>query len=463
MPRRGSAFATPDAYDYLYNARSELTNATAAVDSSYRYGYQFDDIGNREISSERGTNSVYTANNLNQYTAVDDFVPQFDDDGNQTLVKTATGIWQVVYNGENRPVLWMNGDTSITMSYDRMGRRVTKNDQRFVYNGYLQFADNNGQAYVWDPSENVATRPLKWNHGSRVAYFTHDGNKNVSEVISVDSTLFAHYEYAPFGTLTVSRGTSAADNPWRFSSEYAEDDMATVYYNYRHYEQVAGRWGGRDMINDRLTSFNLYAFCDNFSLGFFDYLGLKNGLREYLNPCSEIDCVEKREKFEKWYDREKLKLSKDIDVDGHNWVQRLRHCPERLRKTICVVVSGNDHVVTFDCYVSPDPTEWVLTPSLIFSITQGWGDFHPGGVYELRTKKTSDYGGHGNQCIYDHCGELLTGYPGGGTVDWISPINDRDRHGDEDVRPYNEARDLDRCCGGNGIYSKKYYEVRPSW
>ena len=139
--------------------------------------------------------------------------------------------------------LWMNGDTSITMSYDRMGRRVTKNDQRFVYNGYLQFADNNGQAYVWDPSENVATRPLKWNHGSRVAYFTHDGNKNVSEVISVDSTLFAHYEYAPFGTLTVSRGTSAADNRWRFSSEYAEDDMATVYYNYRHYEQVAGRWG----------------------------------------------------------------------------------------------------------------------------------------------------------------------------------------------------------------------------
>ena len=34
------------------------------------------------------------------------FSPQFDDDGNQTLVKTETGIWSVTYNGENRPIQW---------------------------------------------------------------------------------------------------------------------------------------------------------------------------------------------------------------------------------------------------------------------------------------------------------------------------------------------------------------------
>ena len=54
------------------------------------------------------------------------------------------------------------------------------------------------------------------------------------------------YEYAPFGALTISRGESAAANLWRFSSEYAEDDTATVYYNYRHYEPVTGRWMRRD-------------------------------------------------------------------------------------------------------------------------------------------------------------------------------------------------------------------------
>ena len=150
--KSGSAFAQNDTLSYGYNEKSELTNAVAAVDSDYRYSYAFDDIGNRETSSERGTNSVYAANQLNQYTAIDDLTPQFDDDGNQTLVKTVTGIWLVTYNGENRPILWENVSTNsptpnsttptlISMSYDRIGRRVTKNNQRFVYDGYLQIAN----------------------------------------------------------------------------------------------------------------------------------------------------------------------------------------------------------------------------------------------------------------------------------------------------------------------------------
>ena len=251
--KSGTAFEQSDSVNYGYNARSELTSATAAVDSDYRYGYNFDDIGSRKTSAERGTNSVYTASQLNQYTAVDDFTPTYDADGNQTLVKTATGIWQVSYNGENRPVRWQQGPTVITMSFDRMGRRVTKNGQRFVYNGYLQIANfrsttttSDYNYVIWDPTEPVATRPLVWHHGSSVAYYTHDGNKNVSEVIASDDTLAAHYEYAPFGALTVSRGASAVTNPWRFLSEYAEDDTATVYCNYRHYESVTGRWMSMD-------------------------------------------------------------------------------------------------------------------------------------------------------------------------------------------------------------------------
>ncbi len=80
------------------------------------------------------SNRTYTANGLNQYTNIVEgaggFLPQFDDDmrprrrrrvarrseateprsgrkrpRNQTLIKTATGVWQVSYNGENRPVL----------------------------------------------------------------------------------------------------------------------------------------------------------------------------------------------------------------------------------------------------------------------------------------------------------------------------------------------------------------------
>ena len=95
---------------YGYNVRDELISADEV-------SYNYDDIGNRTIAEGK----TYTANNLNQYTAIDDFVPQYDADGNQTLIKTETGVWSVVYNAENRPVRWTQGDTVITMAFDRMG------------------------------------------------------------------------------------------------------------------------------------------------------------------------------------------------------------------------------------------------------------------------------------------------------------------------------------------------------
>ena len=285
VSKSGTAFNHDDTIAYGYNEKSELTNAVASVDSDYRYAYDFDDIGNRESSSERGTNVTYTANSLNQYTAVDDFTPQFDDDGNQTLIKTATGIWSVTYNGENRPIHWSNGSTNIVMSFDRMGRRVTKNDLRFVYDGYLQIANfevastnsqlatHNSQLFIWDPTEPVATRPLVWNRDTSSEYYSHDGNKNVSEVVATDGATCAHYEYAPFGAARIMLGEEAQSNPWRFSSEYAEVDSATIYYNYRHYDSMYGRWVSRDPIEED-GGIAVYCVSLNKMQKCFDYLGL---------------------------------------------------------------------------------------------------------------------------------------------------------------------------------------------
>ena len=57
--------------------------------------------------------SACTTGPLNQYTAIGRgeeaaFEPVHDADGNQTLIRTSTGIWQVAYNAENRPVRFVN-------------------------------------------------------------------------------------------------------------------------------------------------------------------------------------------------------------------------------------------------------------------------------------------------------------------------------------------------------------------
>ena len=293
MSKSGSAMSRNDTIDYAYNSRCELTNALARADVDYNYAYVYDDIGNRISSTERGTNSVYEANELNQYTAVDDFTPEFDDDGNQTLVKTATGIWRITYNGENRPICWVcdSDNTILAMTYDHLGRRREKRGQRFFYDSYLQVADNDGNVYAWDPTESVATRPLKWRNSDLQTpdfelYYAHDGNKNVSAVVAADGSVSAHYEYAPFGTVATLHGASATDNPWRFSCEYAEVDTATVYYNYRHYEPEAGRWSQRDPLSidvdvygvvntrDEQNIRALFLFSMNSPLLMYDHRGL---------------------------------------------------------------------------------------------------------------------------------------------------------------------------------------------
>ena len=280
IAKSGSALEFDDVVSYGYNARSELTNAVAAVDANYRYSYQYDPIGNRESSSERGTNTTYAANGLNQYTQIaaaneDAFIPEFDDDGNQTIVKTATGVWRVTYNGENRPILWAcdSGNQTLTMVYDYIGRRWEKDDRRFFYDGYLQIADNGDNVYAWDCTEAIATRPLAWIRSDSDVYYAHDGNKNDSDVIASNGSLAAHYEYAPFGVVILQCGESAIANPWRFSGEYTDDELGCDYYNYREYELMTGRWLGRDPIED-LAGQHSYIFECNAPTYMVDPLGL---------------------------------------------------------------------------------------------------------------------------------------------------------------------------------------------
>ena len=285
--KSGSMMAQTETLDYAYNVRDELLSGQGRT-------YAYDDIGNRITAEGRD----YVANNLNQYTAIDDFVPEYDLDGNQTKVQTGTGVWTVEYNAENRPIRWQSGDTVITMSFDRMGRRVDYQETRagavvthfrFVYDGYLcvqRLDATQGNAvrteFVWDPTEPVATRPLAMrakNWGLNL-FYTHDGNKNVSEVFyhAPQNGIAAHYDYAPFGAVTrTSRATRVtnrdvlSENLFRFSSEYHDVSLGLVYYNYRHYNPQDGHWLSLDPLQE-LGGLNLYAFLDNQLLT--DYLGL---------------------------------------------------------------------------------------------------------------------------------------------------------------------------------------------
>ncbi len=275
---------------FIHNSRSELASAQVNGET---YGYDYDNVGNRRMSMEAGDYAFYEANALNQYTDITgsedeagfSFTPVFDADGNQTRIKTESGIWTTVYNAENRPVSFSNEATGtvVTCAYDSMGRRcfkmVTVNGivtlhQRYLYRGYLQIAcidltrsHHPGLWLItWDPTQPIATRPLAIQKDGTWYTYGLDLTKNVREVFGSTGYINTAYTYSPYGSVIA---TNLHTQPIQWSSEIMDSELNMVYYNWRYYNPLSGRWNQKDMK----YSINLYCL-SNPSI-YFDIKGLK--------------------------------------------------------------------------------------------------------------------------------------------------------------------------------------------
>ena len=287
--------------DFTYNGRSELVEDRLSRGGCFSYRY--DNIGNRKTARELEEEVSYDANCLNQYADItrntEPFIPTYDADGNQTRIMTSTGIWEVSYDANDRPVIFTqeDGRTVITCSYDYQGRRFEKkatvngavfSHSWFLYRDYLQVAELDlrhpepllVKSYLWDPTEPTATRVLMmtcWQeNGMKVKehlYFMHDALKNVTSIFDGQQKQQAHYEYAPFGSPITEEGDMARENKFRFSCEYADDELGLVYYNYRHSNPADGRWINRDPISEQ-GGWNLYSYIYNSPTISNDIIGL---------------------------------------------------------------------------------------------------------------------------------------------------------------------------------------------
>ena len=276
------------------------------------YAYAYDNIGNRLTAQEAEEQTAYTANNLNQYTAIQEgeaeaFAPSYDADGNQTLVKTSTGIWSVTYNAANRPVVFANEATGtvVECSYDSVGRRATKKvtvngtvtlHQRYIYRGYLQIAalDLTRTAHpclwliTWDPTQPVATRPLAIQKDGTWYTYGFDLTKNVMEVFTTTGYIGTAYTYTPYGEVSASGNIT---QPIQWSSEYHDAELDLVYYNYRHYNPADGRWTGRDL------SFSKHKYLSPAVLQRTDFLGLIEMSKPTYKEVDSLMTLKGKEKL----------------------------------------------------------------------------------------------------------------------------------------------------------------------
>lgn len=172
--------------EYKYNPRGELTEEL--IGQGRRRTYTYDNIGNRleETGAEDAYCRRYTCNRgLNQYDRCEVLNGQgavlqsldisWDLDGNQLTVPTEKGVWQTVWNAENRPVCFSRDGIRVECQYDYMGRRVTQTvvdatgnetGRHYVYSGYRLVAELDAELILSQTGQEAVYKTWVWDGNS---------------------------------------------------------------------------------------------------------------------------------------------------------------------------------------------------------------------------------------------------------------------------------------------------------
>jgi RHS repeat-associated protein len=110
-----------------------------------------------------------------------------------------------------------------------------------------------------------------------------DGNGNVMGLVglggAIEGEVVARYDYDAFGNRITNTAPQLGEevNPFGFSTKFTDEETGLVYYGYRYYDPVTGRWPSRDPIGER-GGLNLYGMVGNDAVNGSDMLGLQINL-----------------------------------------------------------------------------------------------------------------------------------------------------------------------------------------
>ena len=201
----------------------------------------------------------------------------YDDDGN--LIQD--GRWQYTWNGENRLIkaIELIAPTNrqpyeVNYAYDHRGRMTWKSVApttgppiktiNYLWDDYNIIAENITSDFVTKTTYNIWGLDLSGTHqgaggiggllkvvkNNESFTATYDGNGNVTDYVSSDGTIAAHYEYSPFGKIVVQSGILASSFTHRFSTKPWCTTIELHEYLLRKYSPILGQWISIDPIDE---------------------------------------------------------------------------------------------------------------------------------------------------------------------------------------------------------------------
>jgi RHS repeat-associated protein len=275
---RTSMTAAEGTHSYTYNDIYELTQV------DYPDGYPFPDInynldavGNRNFTVN-GKTTVYSTNNMNQYTDVGGTAYTYDANGNLTN----DGVNTYHYDYENRLVQVTTPSDTINYLYDGQGKRIKKSDSsgstKYIYDGdqVIMETDDSGTisaTYVYGTGLDEV---LAMAGGGSTYYYHIDGLGSVKEITDSTGSTVEKYQHEVYGqpyitdTLDNPLSESAIGNSYMFAGRRLDRDIGLYYNRARYYDANIGRFINEDPIGFASGDVNLYGYVFNNPIIFTD-------------------------------------------------------------------------------------------------------------------------------------------------------------------------------------------------
>ncbi len=243
-------------YDNLYRLTGETITEGEKVTA---YTYAYDNVGNRILKTEKGKETVYAYNELNQLAADSDNTYEYDLNGN--LVRVIGGAQSALYeyNSDNKLVkaTVQNGSLVIEESYtyDYAGNRTSKststsdgkiefvkylNDNSSLTNVLAEIdSEGNVQAYY-----TIGADLISQERDGKVYVYLYDGHGSITALSDESGKITDTYSYDAFGNLLKSTGRTS--NNYRYCGEQFDSTTGLYYLRARYMDTSTGRFISMD-------------------------------------------------------------------------------------------------------------------------------------------------------------------------------------------------------------------------
>ena len=267
----GAAVPAAQTETYQYDAIDQLTNV--AYGTARTTAFNYDATGNRTTVTDSASliPASYTANNLNQYTAIDAATPAYDANGN--LIGNES--WTYAYDASNRLLSASNAATSLSFTYDSRNRQASRTIDGvttfFTWDGWNLIeehnsADNETRRYIHgaQTDEILALIDTAGTH-----YYHYDALGSTVALTSAAGAVEEQYSYAAYGQPSIfdTNGqvitVSALGNRFLFTGREWITKANLYDYRNRQYSATMGRFLQTDPVSFGGGDANLYRYVAN--------------------------------------------------------------------------------------------------------------------------------------------------------------------------------------------------------